>query len=111
ASARIVEFDRAGRVAAVGERPDLIPHEAIAGARTDSRADDLWTDLGPMRGAGSHGAGARQIDVTLSAETEAEIDVGATARVPFQLELTAERMPLAMSQPAVATSDEPIVVS
>ncbi|HSO08226.1 MAG TPA: CHAT domain-containing protein, partial [Pelomicrobium sp.] len=51
------------------------------------------------------------IEVVLSAETRAEVDVGASARVPFQIELAGEAMPLAVSQPARARQDLPIVVS
>jgi hypothetical protein len=49
--------------------------------------------------------------VTLSAETQAEVRVGGSARVPFQVELSSEAMPLAESRPARAAKDVPIVVS
>jgi CHAT domain/Lecithin:cholesterol acyltransferase/Ternary complex associated domain 7 len=106
ASARIVEFDAAGRIAAVGERADLVPPAGI-----DLGGD--WTDLGPVRGGPGGGGLSRgtEIEVTLSAQTESEIDVGAIARVPFQVELTSQAMPLAVSQPAIAKADKPIVVS
>ena len=75
--------------------------------------DQTIPDLGPMRG----GPGANSppqptvVEVMLSAETKAQIDIGSNARVPFQIELTAEAVPLAMSQPARAQTDMPIVVS
>jgi len=88
----------------------------IGGSRGDTDAQDLDLsfDLGPMRGGGGEAetpAPAAEIEVTLSAETKAEIDVGTSARVPFQLELTDEAMPLEVSQPARAKKDVPIVVS
>jgi CHAT domain len=52
-----------------------------------------------------------EIEVTLSAETKAHIEVDAKARVSFQIELTAEAMPLAVSLAVAAKSDVPIVVS
>ncbi len=171
AAARIVAFDAARRIVAVGEREDMIPHAAAVdrggveppvGTPVDTDlageedfdfealsskefggsgrgapeppqmrsvgpdADAFDFDLGPMRsrgrGAVSSGAGehpvprmrstpAAEIDVTLSAESPAEIRAGASARVPFQIELTAEAMPLAVSQPAKAKKNVPIVVS
>jgi hypothetical protein len=147
AAARIVDYDASGRIAAIGEREDLVPHH-VAGSRAvadtpgtgaglgglldrefgalrggsggagAASAADLG--LGPMRGGGAAGTGyvptvgasalATEIEVTLSAETKAEIDVGANARVPFQIELAEEAMPLAVSQPARVRKDMPIVV-
>ena len=39
-------------------------------------------DLGPMRGVHA----AAEVEVTLSAESQAEINVGSSERVPFQIE-------------------------
>jgi len=131
AAARVVEFDAAGRVAAVGEREDLIPHAAMVGASTGSAAgadDEFLMDLGTMRGGGGGGgpmleslppsaprmapsAPSAEIDVTLSAETSSEVDAGKTARVPFQIELSSEAMPLRVSHSARAKKAVPIVVS
>lgn len=129
AAARVVEFDAAGRVAAVGEREDLIPHPAMVELSDAGAADedeDTGIDLGPLRGAadgpmlesappsapGTRAAPpAAEIAVTLSAETNSEVDVDATVRVPFQIELSSEAMPLGVSQPAIARKDVPIVVS
>ena len=49
--------------------------------------------------------------MTLSAETKTEIPVGGIELVAFRLELTSEAVPLAVSQPARAKPDVPIVVS
>ena len=88
-------------------------------------------DLGPLRGgqAGAlvsaepgegeppgstlppEPAPVAEIEVTLSAETKAEIPVGGLEKVLFRLELTSEAVPLAVSQPAPARPDMPIVVS
>jgi hypothetical protein len=175
ASARIVEFDTAGCIAAVGEREDLIPHAAAVDRdasdlttieldyepgetrggtgggdggglsdvldgtlRRDGGGGDRLGDIlggllgrgggglgeahghtgGPPSPAGGEAAGphrrsppAAEIEVTLSAESQAEIRTGASAKVPFQIELTSEAMPLAASQPARARKDMPIVVS
>ena len=99
-SERIVELDAAGRVSAVGEQGGEMP--AVEEVEYFEEID-----LGPMRGV--HAAG--EVEVTLSAESQAEISVGASERVPFQIELTSEAMPLAVSQPARAKEDVPIVVS
>ncbi len=139
AAARVVEFDAAGRVAAIGEREDMIPQvpavDTSKGASSDMDVDlgidlgpmrggdrrgvdtstddssdmdvDLGIDLGPMRESPVAAAPAAEIEVTLSAETKSEIDVGASARVPFQIELSAETIPLAGSQPARAKKDVP----
>jgi hypothetical protein len=138
ASARIVEFDAAGHVCAVGERRDLVTLEAAAeplgegedggkggkggkggeGGGGDGDYDrpdaSLWDDLGPIRGGHrdrESTSPGTEIEVTLSAETKSEIDVGATVRVAFQVELSSESMPLAVSQPAIARADKPILVS
>jgi hypothetical protein len=65
ASARIVDFDISGRIAAIGEREDLIPHAAAVGASTDVAAAvdaDSGDDFAPTRGSGGGrddtGAGA-----------------------------------------------------
>ena len=50
------------------------------------------------------------IQVTLSAETKAEIAVGASEVVDFRMELTSEAKPLAMSLAATAKVDVKIVV-
>lgn len=69
---------------------------------TSAPEDDLDADKSSQ---------ATEVDVTLSAETKAQIDIGQSSRVSFQIELTAEAMPLAVSQPARARADLPIVVS
>lgn len=82
---------------------------SLGGAFSKSDYTSSLVDLGPMRG------GARLpstgVEVMLSAETEAEIDVGATMLVAFQVELASEAVPLAVAQQAIATADELIAVS
>jgi hypothetical protein len=76
-------------------------------------ADLNFDDLGPMRGGSGITSSARptEIEVTLSAEIEAQIDVGSKTRVPFQIELTSEALPLEQAQTASAQRDKPIIVS
>jgi hypothetical protein len=102
---RIVDFDAAGHIAAIGYEIEDFP------------------DLGPLRGGDVQtgemaelpipGADitATEIDVTLSAETKAEIQVGANEIVDFRIELSSEAVPLAVSQAARAKPDVRIVVS
>ncbi len=139
AAARIVELGASGRVAAVGEREDMTPRPAAAGrgpaGATAPTSSGTGLDLGPMRGGGHRGSTAgttgaewrpvarstpaprppitvySEIEVTLSAEIAAEIGVGATARVPFQIELSREALSLAVSHEARARTDQPIIVS
>jgi hypothetical protein len=73
---------------------------------------------GPLPGAGPGAAPgaprpapAAEIEVTLSAETKAEIQVGANEVVDFRIELSSEAVPLAVSRAARAKADMPIVVS
>jgi len=124
-----VEFDAAGRVVAVGEREDMIPHAAVvdkAPRAVPAMDVDLGSiDLGPMRGGLGGGqrsirktpasppmpAPAAEIEVTISAEAPVEIGLGARARVPFQIELSGEAMPLAISQQTRARKDVQIIVS
>jgi hypothetical protein len=51
------------------------------------------------------------IEITVSAEAPAQLDLGKTGRVPFQIELAGEAMPLAEARNASARQDLPIVVS
>jgi hypothetical protein len=99
----------------------------------DESMDDLDPefDLGPVRGRGGESSGphglsrpsetapgppslagpAGEIEVTLSAETNAEIQVGANEVVNYQIELASEAAPLASSLSGKAQPDLPIVVS
>ncbi|HEY6926955.1 MAG TPA: TCAD7 domain-containing protein, partial [Steroidobacteraceae bacterium] len=111
ASTRIVAFNATGRVTAVGEREDLTPHPGGLGIKRGAPEDSF--DLGPMRSVALEAKPppAADIDVTLSAETDSEINVGATARVLFQIELSSEPISLAHSISARARKDVSIVVS
>jgi hypothetical protein len=96
AAERVVDFDAVGGIAAIGE------------AATGDEPD-----LGPFRGARAPtpDPAARKIDVTVSAQTRAEIEVGSEERVPFQIELSAEALPLASSLAFPVRADESIAVS
>ena len=130
----MVDFDAAGRITGIGELKEKMIHVAMAGPGGSEAGVDITTtlDLGPMRGGLSTGAMQpdkvepdfgkllrlplggtvpAEIEVTLSAETKAEIPVGGLEKVLFRLELTSEAVPLAVSQPAPARPDVPIVVS
>ncbi|HSO06622.1 MAG TPA: TCAD7 domain-containing protein, partial [Pelomicrobium sp.] len=53
AAARIVDFDAGGRIVAIGEREDMIPHAAAVDRGAGGAAGaggDVGFDLGPMRG-------------------------------------------------------------
>jgi hypothetical protein len=95
AAERVVDFDAAGRVAGIGEIP--------AGDEPD---------LGPERGAHQPASppGARNIDVTVSAQTKAEIEAGAETQVLFRIEVTTEAMPFAASLALPVRADQPIVI-
>jgi len=129
AAGRVVDFDATGRILGVGERRQM----AAAAPRGVDETADAPFDLGPMRGGGgggsrgdelpvSGGIGAAPpdeapvsppgaVDVTLSAETRTEINVGANEAVDFRIELSSEAVPLAVSQKASARKDVRIVVS
>jgi len=113
AAARIVDFDAADRVVTIGERPDMLPRD---GARGQGRrgADELL-DLGPTRGARASDTAAlppaEEIDVTLSAETGAEVKVGAKDTVLFRIELSAQATPLESEIDTKVKSEVPISVS
>lgn len=62
----------------------------------------------PPPGRGEPDAG---LDITLSAETRTEIEIEATELVDFRIELTAEAVPLAVSQAARARADVPVTVA
>jgi hypothetical protein len=96
----------------------------LAGAPVESEKHVF--DLGTMRGGDlSFGGGITrgerggprsavppaEIEVTLSAETRAEIPVDGIEVVAFRVELAAEAVPLAVSQQALAKPDMPIMVS
>lgn len=67
---------------------------------------------GGESGAQPRGPGpAAELDVTLSAETKGEIQLGATELVEFRMELASEASPLAVSQRATARPDLAVVVS
>lgn len=128
AAGRVVNFDAAGQITAIGEREEMIPHAA---ARGPGEGEMRGIDFGPRRGgqagelvSAERGAGeppaltfspepasVAEIEVTLSAETKAEIPVGGLEKVLFRLELASEAVPLAVAQPAPARPDVPIVVS
>lgn len=99
---------RGGPRASDIRRPREPPEPLEQGAREETH-DDL------ARAPDSEGVGIREqaatIQVTLSAETKSEIQVGAKEIVEFRMELTSEATPLAVSQEAVAKSDVKIVVS
>lgn len=121
-------------VAGLGrERGAAFSHAVALGADRMLVGDPselLDLDLGPMRGGGARAAAgdaageteasssaaaatvpAEEIEITLSAETKTEIDLGSRARVDFQIELSEEALPLAVAQSARARKDLPIVVS
>jgi hypothetical protein len=118
ATGRIVDFDAAGRIKAVGEYRDRFPDPGTIVLRDIATRDiNLESfDLGPLRGGHERPAGdpgePAEIDVTISAETRPEIDIGAKQRVDFRIELAAEAMPLAgvLPGPAVRAKVAPIVV-
>ena len=119
AALRTVDIDVEGRVRAIG---DLAATSSNGGSDDRWATDDLLGELGAERGAGTRGgdttmAGAGpppetdEIRITLSADTEAEIDLDQQKMVFFKLELTSEARPLAHSTEAAARKDEDIVVS
>jgi hypothetical protein len=138
AAQRIVELDAGGRVAAVGVTADelvavlegdpnadagpKINSEVVPEAEADGDGDSKppgprsfslpgYDYYGPARSVPTRRAQDAEIEITLSAETNAEINVGATAQVLFQIELTSEAIPLAVFLNARAKQDVPIVVS
>jgi CHAT domain len=105
---RVVDFDAAGRIVAIGLHRDM---GGSCGGPTDS--PEYLFDLGPTRGVRGPqpAADATEIDVTLSAQTKAEIKVDATELVDFQIELSSEAVPLSVLKTARAKVDVPITVS
>ena len=98
AAARIVDFDAAGNVVAIGEQEAATWPGAPRGEpMRDARA------AVPVPAAG--------IEVTISAETKSQIQVGANEPVDFRIELSSEAMPLAVSKAVQANNNQPIVVS
>jgi hypothetical protein len=96
AAERIIDFDAAGRIAAIGW--------IATGAEPD---------LGPERAAQvpAPSPAAQGIDVTVSAQTKAEIQVDEEEQVPFRIELIAEAIPLASSLALPVQADQSIVVT
>jgi hypothetical protein len=141
AAARVVDFDAGGRIAAIGEPVYLTDPPIRDGSSIEPLGNDLENILGPTRGGRSFDIEHEEIDeapeaapdwvgaapaaeaepeaepadakieVTLSAETKAEIQVGANEVVDFRIDLSSEALPLAVSQAARAKADVPIVVS
>lgn len=112
--------------------PSTAPGSTEAGDGSMGELDTGF-DLGPFRGGGGQsqdnevlpapapgapqprpappGALPADIGVTLSAEMKSEIQVGGNEVVDFQIELTSEAAPLAVSRAAKAKPDVPIIVS
>jgi len=130
AARRIVNFDAAGRIAAIGERVWMGVRFAAAERRPRRRSmvleppppdlghlhapDDFEAvrdDYDPEAGGAPGAAPAAEIELTLSAETKAEIPVGNNEVVDFRMELAWDAVPLAVSQRALAKPDVRIVVS
>jgi hypothetical protein len=118
AAARIVDFDSAGRIAAIGEWEDkiAIPHELKAFQQgEDARGIDIIGELGPTRGGHPTGGPTSEppaeIEITLSSETKSEIRIGATELVDFRIELSSESVPLALLTLGRAKPNVPVVVS
>jgi hypothetical protein len=148
AAGRIVDFNAAGRIVAIGEYRDrfanvpgnervgTIGSNVSASIDDDARASETL-DLGPMRGgrvvdvwqqSASADIELREphpsviapdrmgpteavkIEVTISAETKSEIEIGASEPVDFRIELSSGATPLAAHQAALARSDLPIEV-
>ena len=131
ANGRVVDFDAAGRITG-GRRISRTRALSYWGTlRAGDIASDTGFDLGPLRGGhrlpsgppptaptpplarvGGDPGEPAEIDVTISAETRPEIDIGARQRVDFRIELAAEAMPLAevLPGPAVHAKVTPIVV-
>jgi hypothetical protein len=99
AAGRIVDFDAAGRIVAIGEPADF--------------PGDYVLDRGANRGSAraEPTPDGDEIEVTLSAQGNAEIELGTTESVDFRIELTAQALPLAASLATWAGADLPIVVS
>ncbi|WP_136420095.1 CHAT domain-containing protein [Herbaspirillum sp. ST 5-3] len=112
ASERIVGFDSLGQVAAIGEPAEMAPRPSTTYFNYELGID---YDLGPLRGvdvsARPEAPPAAEIEVTLSAEAPSEIAVEATAKVLFQIDLSAEAAPLAESHAVTAKPDVPIMVA
>ena len=125
-ASRIVDYDASGKLVAIGELLDR--SDGSESLEKDSQSTDSM--LGTLRGGSATATTAAvpslvgqgdpttparseqpTIHVMLSAETKAEIKIGTIARVPFQIELSGEAIPLEVSQPAQARQDQPIVVS
>ena len=136
AAARVIRFDARGQISAIGDPQHAAaaaddrwtgaasPMSApVPSAGPRDRVYDL--DLGEFRGGGGGGGGGElrsepepagppepaEIDITFSAETFAQIEVAATVRVPFQIELSVQALPLAVRGRAQAKKDALIVVS
>ena len=130
AAGRFLKFNTRGEVVAIGEpvvmplsAPVVLRSTGTGGAtrgvdpeskpahRSTRDVAAPTTRSAPSRSVRSAPAPAAEIDVMLSAETNAELNEGASARVAFQVELAAEAMPLAVSQSARAKAGVRIVVS
>jgi hypothetical protein len=111
-AARIVEFDAEGRVTAIGVLGDDIQEVDSP----DPFGAEKPGPIAPPRWRGGVRAPPRdllevEIELTVSAEVAAEINVGATGLVAFQIERTSEANPLATYAHTTAGSNEPIAVS
>lgn len=118
---RVVEFDPAGRITLVRESQLNQADQRV------EKTFGLMPPLGPFRGGGASAwdelvgtqegfyppprPSAAETEVTISAQTKAEIRVGANEIVDFRIEIASEAAPLAVAKTAAAKTDVPIVVS
>jgi hypothetical protein len=125
-ASRIVDLDAAGRIVGIGERIDLITLR-LDELRAQSRLPESF-DLGPMRGRSGRRMPQRHqsasmepsqtsaeqadyIGVTLSANTNNELQVGREQEVTFRIELSFAARPQGSSLKTKAERDKPIIVS
>lgn len=94
--------------------PAFLPDSVLAGldhlrnaGSADESPDGSEPAPSPQADAGKR---PPEIDITLSAETADTIQPGVQARVHFQVEVSAEAMPLAVAREARARTDLPIMV-
>jgi len=97
--------------APIFETPQLAPDGGLGPHYDGGLGPHGAAPASPMAGVSDEGAGAKPIDVTLSAETRSELEEGDSIPVSFRIELTAEAKPLASSLQSPAAPDKPIVVS
>ncbi|WP_028351221.1 CHAT domain-containing protein [Bradyrhizobium murdochi] len=127
AASRLVDLDAAGRIIGIGEQVDLVA--APLDERRSSPLDlpEIF-DLGPMRGrsgrrlpmgyqSASEEAPQKtadqtdSVDITLSANTDNELQVGHEQEVTFRIELSSAARPRGSFLDTKAASDKSIVVS